>query len=97
MQRYSLFAGVGRLALVFAVAAATSAARAEAASAADSAASASAGSSTLSGVTVEGELVRTAPAVPPLQTPYTVSTVTAAEVRALPDVPTINIQSMLNY
>ena len=97
MKRYPLFAGAGRLALVLALAAAAGAARAESATAADSAASGSTGSSTVSGVTVQGETVTTAPPVPPLSTPYTTSTITAAEVRALPDSPTINIQSMLNY
>jgi len=97
MQRYPLFAGAGLRALVAALAVAACAAGGEAANAADAAASASPGASTLSGVTVEGEVIQTAPPVPPLSTPYTVSTVTSAEIRALPDVPTVNIQSMLNY
>ncbi|MDE2357129.1 MAG: TonB-dependent receptor [Alphaproteobacteria bacterium] len=90
MTRSHLLAGAGRLALVLAaLGLSTVGAHAEDAAAADSA-------TQVSSVTVVGKPVETAPAVPPLSTPYTVDTITSDQVRALPDSPTVNIQSMLN-
>jgi outer membrane receptor protein involved in Fe transport len=95
MQRKTLLAGAGRIAMT-AVLLGFSAVGARAADADAAAAANGAPSTTVSGVTVVGETVTTAPVTPPLATPFTADTVTAAEVRALPDSPTVNLQTMLN-
>lgn len=91
MQRKVMLASAGRVAMaVAALGLSAVAARA------DDAATAAGGSTQVESVTVVGAPATTAPKVPPLNTPFTTSTITAEEVRALPDSPTVNIQTMLN-
>jgi iron complex outermembrane recepter protein len=100
MQRKSLLAQAGRLALALAVlSGGAQMVRAQQASipvgsAADAAAGASP-STTVEAVTVQGETVTTAPVALPLSTPYSGSTITAQEVRDLPSGPTLNLETML--
>jgi iron complex outermembrane receptor protein len=90
MQRYPLLAGAGRLALAVAIlGTGAAAAHAEAAGAAE------APSTTVEAVTVQGETVVTAPKILPLTSAYSGSTITAQEVRDLPDGPTLNLETML--
>jgi outer membrane receptor protein involved in Fe transport len=97
MQRKTLLAQAGRFALALAMlgggahAAWAQQAAIQAAAVADAAAPAT----TVTAVTVQSETVTTAPAVLPVTTPYSGSTITAVEVRDLPDGPTVNLETML--
>jgi outer membrane receptor protein involved in Fe transport len=88
-----LLAGVGRLALAIGILAAgvtTANAATDAAAAPPPPAS-----TTVGGVTVQGETVVTAPVTLPLTTAFSGSTITAEELRNLPDGPTVNLETML--
>ena len=65
----------------------------------DAAASSNAnsGATTVAGVTVLGaqEVVRTAPAAPPLDTPYSVTTITHADIQNISGGATVSLQTML--
>lgn len=92
-MKHGLLTGACRLAIVMGAVGSL----ATGAFAADLASEAGDQPTAVSGVIVEGQAIVTAPAAPPLSTPFTASTITSQEVRQLPDSPTVNIQSMLNY
>jgi iron complex outermembrane recepter protein len=87
MQRNSLLAQAGRLALALAMLGGG----AKAASAVDAAAP----STTVEAVTVQSETVTTAPVALPLTTGYSGGTITAQELRDMPTGPTLNLETML--
>jgi outer membrane receptor protein involved in Fe transport len=88
MQRYSPLAGAGRLALAIGLLGTVPAASL-------AAEAATAPGTTVEALTVQGETVVTAPASLPITTPYSGSTITAQELRDLPDGPTVNLETML--
>ncbi len=92
MKRHSLLAGAGRLALAIGILAG---AAATAQAATDAAETPPAAGTTVGGVTVQGETVVTAPVTLPLTTAYSGSTITADELRNLPDGPTVNLETIL--
>ena len=88
------------LALSVALAAAASAHAADSAAAGSASADSSStgsGSTTVTGVTVLGaqEVVRTAPTAPPLNTPYSVTTITHADIQNISSGATVSLQTML--
>jgi iron complex outermembrane receptor protein len=90
MLRSRLRAGAGRWALAIGLIAGTATAVQAATDAAPPPAA-----TTVTGVTVQGETVTTAPVTLPLTTAYSGSTITAQDVRDLPDSPTVNLETML--